>query len=104
MARLFGKSLSVFYNPIVNRIFLTVRAGVTGSLRGRVNAASMPQKRLTAHPGLLPLGTMRTVRKISICNIDYEKQKGFPKEACHCDSLRPFGQREIRVECKRYDR
>ena len=45
-----GQILSVFHNRTVNWIFLTALPGFISRRRAASNAASMPQRRLTAHP------------------------------------------------------
>ncbi len=70
-----GETFLFFIIGIGNRIFLTVRARVLVGRRGRVNAASVPQRRLTARPGLLPLGDWTDCKKNCRFSIGIMKNK-----------------------------
>ena len=45
-----GEDIFCFHNRTVNWIFLTALPGFISRRRATSNAASMPQRRLTAHP------------------------------------------------------
>ena len=58
-----GISLSVFYKQTLNCGFSNRLRWGCRKMRGRVNTASVPQRRLTARPGLLPLESWADCKK-----------------------------------------